>query len=163
MLLRELSAERSGSRRAIPLRGVTGLLLLVAAVALAFPVSALARGPASIVTASQHHARHHARNPATPTAWVASSPYPINIVRYAFAQVGENLYVIGGVSDGDRVSDANKYNATTNTWSSLAPIPVASEAPAGAYLNGKIYVAEGDTGNSFQIYDIATNAWSSGT
>ena len=28
--------------------------------------------------------------------------------------------------------------------------------------NGKIYVAEGDTGSSWNIYDIATNAWSAG-
>src|SRR5207247_7081821 len=97
-------------------------------------------------------------------AWVAGAVYPRNIVRYAFAQVGENLYVLGGVSDGTRVPDVNKYNATTNTWTPLAPIPgMASEAPTAAYLNGKIYLAQGDTGDSFQIYDVASNTWSSGT
>ena len=44
----------------------------------------------------------------------------------------------------------------------LAPIPVASEAPCGAHWNGKIYVAEGDTGSSFRIYDIASNSWTTG-
>ena len=34
--------------------------------------------------------------------------------------------------------------------------------PAERYWNGKIYVAEGDTGNSFRIYDIATNTWTLG-
>ena len=29
-------------------------------------------------------------------------------------------------------------------------------------MNGKIYLAEGDTGDSFNIYDIATNTWSAG-
>ena len=45
----------------------------------------------------------------------------------------------------DRVATANRYNATTNIWASIAPVPVASEAPAAALLNGKIYLAEGDT------------------
>src|SRR4029077_20198272 len=90
------------------------------------------------------------------------APYSQTIVRYAFAQNGEDHYVIGGVSDGTRVNTVNRYNATTNTWTPLAPIPVASEAPCGAMWNGKIYVAEGDTGPSFQIYDIAGNSWSAG-
>ena len=90
-------------------------------------------------------------------SWTPAAPYPRTNVRYAFADLGEMLYVIGGVSDGTRITDVNRYNATTNAWTPLAPIPVASEAPCGAHWNGKIYVAEGDTGNSFRIYDIATN------
>ena len=81
-------------------------------------------------------------------------------MRYAFADSGEDFYVIGGVSNGTRIPDVNRYNAGTNAWTPRAPIPVSSEAPCGALWNGKIYVAEGDTGNSFWIYDIATNAWS---
>ena len=100
--------------------------------------------------------------PPPPGDWTAASPYPLNNVRYAFGQNGETMYVVGGVADGTRVTDTNKYDATTDTWSPLAPIPVASEAPAGAYLDGKLYVIEGDTGDSFNIYDIASNTWSSG-
>ena len=70
--------------------------------------------------------------------------------------------MLGGVSDGTRIPDVNRYDATTNAWTPLAPIPVASEAPCGAHWNGKIYVAEGDTGNSFRIYDIASNSWTTG-
>ena len=83
-------------------------------------------------------------------------------MRYAFGESGENLYVFGGVADGTRVPDVNRYNATTDTWTPLAPIPVASEAPAGALLNGKYYLVEGDTGDSFNIYDVASDTWSSG-
>jgi hypothetical protein len=94
--------------------------------------------------------------------WTAATPYPINIVRYAFAQVGESLYVIGGVSDGTRVADVNRYDAATNTWTPRAALAVATEAPSGAYLNGKIYVADGDLDNVLRIYDIASNSWSTG-
>jgi N-acetylneuraminic acid mutarotase len=94
--------------------------------------------------------------------WVSAAPYPSTIVRYAFAQVGDSFYVLGGVSNGTRVATVSRYDVGPGTWTALANIPVASEAPAAAYWNGKIYLAEGDTGNSFQIYDIASNTWSAG-
>src|SRR5580765_4417746 len=84
--------------------------------------------------------------PPPPPGWNPAAPYPLNDVRYAFGENGENLYVFGGVADGTRVPDVNRYNATTTTWTPLAPLPVASEAPAGALLNGKYYLVEGDTG-----------------
>src|SRR5262249_49759197 len=100
----------------------------------------------------------------TPGPWTAAAPYPITDVRYGFAQVGNSFYVIGGVSNGTRVANVNRYDVATNTWTALANIPVASEAPTCAYNSGanKIYCAEGDTGSSFQIYNIATNTWTTG-
>ncbi|HXZ58501.1 MAG TPA: PASTA domain-containing protein [Gaiellaceae bacterium] len=100
--------------------------------------------------------------PLNPTSWLAGAAYPSTITRYAFVQVGSDSYVLGGVSDGVRVATVNRYNASTNTWTPRAAVPVASEAPSAAYYNGKIYLAEGDTGNSLRIYDIASNTWSSG-
>lgn len=99
-----------------------------------------------------------------PGPWTAALPYPKTIGRYGFAQVGNSFYVIGGVSASVRVTDTNRYDVATNTWTALAPIPVASEAPTCAYLssNNKIYCAEGETGNSFRIYDIASNTWTTG-
>src|SRR5438093_11050265 len=162
MLLRR-SVGSSGSRRSVPRWGMGGLLLLLAALAISFPLSALARGvPGSVLGLSGPAAPAGAFSMVAPYAWVPAAVYPRTITRYAFTQVGEDLYVLGGVSDGTRVPDVNKYNATTNTWTPLAPIPVASEAPTAAYLNGKMYLAEGDTGDSFQIYDVATNTWSTG-
>ena len=95
-------------------------------------------------------------------AWNAATVYPTTIVRYAFADDGENFYVIGGVSNGTRVANVNRYNTGTGVWTPLAPIPAVSEAPCAAMYNGKIYVAQGDTGAGFFIYDIAGNSWSAG-
>jgi hypothetical protein len=100
--------------------------------------------------------------PLYQASWVVAQAYPSTIVRYGFVQVGSDSYVIGGVSDGSRVTTMNRYNAATNTWTPRAAVPVASEAPSAAYYNGKIYLAEGDTGNSLRIYNIASNTWSSG-
>jgi hypothetical protein len=92
--------------------------------------------------------------------------------RYAFqAALGTDnmLYVAGGQSaDNLTVYDqVSRYDNTTNTWSNVAPLPVAlSQATIGA-SNGKIYVAGGFIGgtsvtNALRIYDIATNIWTSG-
>jgi hypothetical protein len=101
--------------------------------------------------------------PLSPTSWVAGAAYPSTITRYAFAQAGSDLYVLGGVSDGTVVTTMNRYNASTNMWTPRAALPFMSEAPSAAYSNGKIYLAEGGGGSSFAIYNIASNTWSSGT
>jgi hypothetical protein len=139
---------------------------LVAVCALATVGSVAAGGggsPASSSLVGVHSSTGGAPlGPSNPTSWIPGAVYPSTISRYAFAQVGSDIYVMGGVSNGTRVTTMNRYNASTNTWTPLAAVPVASEAPSAAYTNGKIYLAEGDTGASFRIYDIATNSWSSG-
>jgi hypothetical protein len=102
--------------------------------------------------------------PAAPNAsWATATAYPIPIGRYAFAQNGDDMYVISGVTSGALTPTVRRYNATTNAWTSLADIPVASEAAAAAILGSRIYVADGISGgNLIRIYDIPTNTWTSG-
>jgi len=99
----------------------------------------------------------------TPGPWVAAAPVPVNLARYGFVQVGNLFYIVGGVSNGSVVSTLYRYDAVANAWATLASAPSSpGEAPAAAYYNGKIYVAPGFGPTAFQIYDIATNAWSPG-
>ena len=99
---------------------------------------------------------------ATP-AWKAATACPVSVERYAFAQNGEDFYVISGVSSGPNTTNVWRYNATANIWTKRASIPTASQGPAGAFLDGKIYVVTGDgTANAFYIYNVATDVWSSG-
>jgi dockerin type I repeat protein/Kelch motif protein len=93
-------------------------------------------------------------------SWTAGAVSP-PVARYAFAQAGEDLYVISGEGAAGPVTTVKRYNATTNVWTTLAPIPVGSEAPAAAYSSSdnKIYVVDGSGGTSFRTYDIATNGW----
>ena len=97
-------------------------------------------------------------------SWTAATPYPTNIARYAFAQNGEDFYIISGTNSTGNLNSVRRYNATTNAWTSLANIPVASEAPAAVFFAGKIYVADGLGGadNAFRIYDVASNTWTLG-
>src|SRR4029450_9008985 len=92
--------------------------------------------------------------------------------RYALqAALGtDNMLYIAGGQRGDNLTGCDhvsRYDNTTNTWSNVAPLPVAlGQGTIGAW-NGKIYVAGGFIGgtnvtNALRIYDIASNTWTSG-
>ncbi len=99
--------------------------------------------------------------------WLESSPLPGGLVRYAHAQCEDNgstsYYVISGV-DGTFSITANawRYDADTDTWNAIAPIPEAAEGPTGACVDGKIHVMGGDGTDRHYIYDVATDTWSTG-
>src|ERR1700741_3394119 len=113
---------------------------LVAVCALAM-VGSIAAGGGGSSAASSLVGIHSAANvpsplgPSNPTSWVPGAAYPSTISRYAFAQVGSDIYVISGVSNGTRVTTMNRYDSSTNTWTPRAAVPVASEAPTAAYAN----------------------------
>ncbi len=105
----------------------------------------------------------------TPTGggWIPGSPIPFGIIRYGHAQCDEtpeSFYIISGVDSGFGLSSAvARYDADTDTWTSLASYPNPAEAPSAVCFEGRIYVANGAfTSNEFFIYDIATDTWLTG-
>jgi N-acetylneuraminic acid mutarotase len=100
-------------------------------------------------------------------AWIPGSNIPFGIIRYGHAQCEESpesFYIISGVDVNFGLSPAvARYDADTDTWTSLASYPNPSEAPTAVCFEGRIYVANGaGTSNDFFIYDIATDSWGSG-
>ena len=83
----------------------------------------------------------------------------------AAATVRNNIiYVYGGqLANGSYTNQLRSYNAATDTWAALAPMPEAKAALGGAVVNGKIYAIGGFNGviNSARVdaYDPATNIW----
>jgi subtilisin-like proprotein convertase family protein len=79
-----------------------------------------------------------------------------------------NFYIAGG-QDAANVSlpNVNRFNPATNTFTALAPLPVAVGQGAVGVTASKMYVAGGYVSgttitSTLQIYDIATNTWSFG-
>ena len=101
--------------------------------------------------------------PYTPGSWTQGTPYPTTIVRYGFAQTATDFYVFGGVDNGSQVNAVNRMDIATGAWESRAPMPFTSEAPSCALMEstGIVYCAQGDTGNAFSAYNIATDTWTS--
>jgi subtilisin family serine protease len=53
-----------------------------------------------------------------------------------------------------------RYRAATDTWETLASVPLASGNNGGAaLLNDKIYTSYTGNGSQLGVYDIATNTW----
>ena len=78
-------------------------------------------------------------DPSAPDAWNSATTVPIGIVRYAHAQCDNNsFYVIGGVSNGSIVGDVFRYDADTDTWTPLSPLPLQGEGPSAVCYEDKI-------------------------
>jgi N-acetylneuraminic acid mutarotase len=108
-----------------------------------------------------------------PTPWTFIADMPIDLYGAACASDGASIYCAGGYSFSfpGLVPQLIRYDPSTNTWTALAPIPVPSSMASAVYYppTNKIYVFGGSdpdaatVNNLNQIYDIASNTWSTGT
>lgn len=110
-----------------------------------------------------------------PLTWQTLGRAPIALAEAQSVVANGKLYVFGGYNvtspDYQPTNASEVYDATTNAWSTLAPMP-AAETHMGVATDGRfIYVAGGytfdprttyqtfSTANAFR-YDIQSNAWS---
>lgn len=122
-------------------------------------------GPASVLSLAAPH-RPGQEGPFTPeSGWYGGLDFN-GRVRYGAAQCADapnHFYVISGIDPTfSLTSEVQRYSAVDNTWETLAPIPVASEAPVAVCYMERVYVMGGSGTDRFYIYDIATNRWSTG-
>src|SRR5439155_21893251 len=59
------------------------------------------------------------------------------------------------------VNNVSRMDLATRAWEPRAAMPFTSEAPTCALMvdTGIVYCAEGDTGNGFAAFDIASDTW----
>ena len=82
----------------------------------------------------------------------------------------EELYVFGGWKPGIQITDqTSKYNLATDSWATLAPMPIVLTHAATVKVGNKLWLLGGFLDRNFgpptsavQIYDFDTNTWSSG-
>ena len=110
-----------------------------------------------------------------------SIPAPAGFGGAGSGVVNGHLYVAGGRDSNNTIlSSLWDYNIATNTWTPRANLPTPINAPGAAVIGGKLWVFGGgnpflgpgalpkmgvfapDTTNILQIYDPATNTWTSG-
>jgi uncharacterized repeat protein (TIGR01451 family) len=95
--------------------------------------------------------------------WELMAPLPAaRVFNAVIADLNGYVYSMGGTSDaaGTTATNSNfRYDTTTNTWTTLAPIPVALDSITGVEINNKIYLpGDGNTAFTY-VYDIASNTW----
>jgi hypothetical protein len=65
-----------------------------------------------------------------------------------------------GFTDRGPSGDNEGYDATTNTWSSLASDPTSRSAACAGGIGPRLYVAGGlDSGNLTESFNVSTNTW----
>ena len=109
-------------------------------------------------------------------SWQDVAPLPQTLFGAATATDGTYVYAFGGYhfpeNIGSTLDTVYRYTPSTDTWTTLAPMPQPSLIATAVYYpaTNKIYVFGGATRtpdpiinyDTTLIYDIATNAWSSG-
>jgi N-acetylneuraminic acid mutarotase len=108
-------------------------------------------------------ARHN-RQPADPP-WEPIADFPTPISSNSASFFDGKLYSVGGFQGFEDIASLYVYDPDTKAWTKLADMSEAREAPGSAWINGKLYVADGwdPDGNpttATEVYDPATNSWS---
>ena len=113
-----------------------------------------------------------AYNPST-DSWTAAgalAPYPHVISWESCGAVAGTLYCAGGTAGSSEYADGYVYNASSNSWSGIAPIPVSAGGLWGSGYVGTslgLLISGGVTNNFATItnegflYSPSTNSWSS--
>jgi N-acetylneuraminic acid mutarotase len=109
----------------------------------------------------------------TTDTWTAGTDAPLPVRSEEGSAVHKGLlYVVGGRSSstGGVLSDLDRYDPSTDTWTVLAPMPTPRAGLGVAKLAGGIYAVGGRTSiggpctggelAAVERYDIATNTWS---
>jgi N-acetylneuraminic acid mutarotase len=105
--------------------------------------------------------RFYRYDPAT-NQWTSIRQAPHFHRRGAATVLDGKLYVAGGLNNSLLpVSDLDVYNPATNTWSTLAHLPLGGVA-SGSNLSGQFYVVvsnEAASGPRMYAYNRSTNQW----
>ncbi|KAL4660422.1 kelch-like protein 22 [Arapaima gigas] len=104
--------------------------------------------------------------------WAARTEGPVERAWHGMASLGGRAYVIGGSNDerGYRrdVLKVACYNASTDTWTLVSPLPAGHGEPGTTVLDGQIYVLGGrshDKGSRMKhvhVYEPTVDRWESG-
>jgi N-acetylneuraminic acid mutarotase len=105
---------------------------------------------------------------ASQDTWTPRAPMPEALFGLTAAVLGERVFVVGGYTASDpAISDTNYiYVASSNAWTSGAPIPFAGgiATAAEAAAGGQVYVIGGDDGDlnsnaTNMRYDPTSDTW----
>lgn len=94
--------------------------------------------------------------------WTQRADAPGTVLNGSAVYDSANGYIY--VLAGNGTSNFYRYSTASNTWSTMAALPVTSSYGSAMVINnGKIYTAAGSLTTSTYIYDINSNSWTQGT
>jgi uncharacterized protein (TIGR03437 family) len=99
----------------------------------------------------------------TPNSWAAGASMPTARQGPFTGVIGNNIYVVGGLSNTSILNVNEIYNTTTGTWSTGTPIPTPRYLGASAVVNNILYAIGGANNGALTVveaYDPSANTWS---
>jgi N-acetylneuraminic acid mutarotase len=104
--------------------------------------------------------------PATAADWKSMTPPPVPTGYAAVETINGVIYVAGGwdYNGGGANATLQAFNPETNSWTSLANMPLTLyEGDGAGVINGQLYVAGGWNGylptDALLMYDPPSNTW----
>lgn len=102
--------------------------------------------------------------------WQVENPMPTPRYRLAAVNLPSDVYyyAIGGQVGAIPQSANERYDACSDQWETMSPLPTAVGNIQAAAIDDKVYVPGGYDGNTstyydiLQIYDTTTDSWSTG-
>jgi len=101
-------------------------------------------------------------------SWAAIASLPTALYHFPAVFDGTNyIFTFGGRTDtasGTETATVLRYSVNANTWTAMAPMPIAGAGSAAALgADGRIYVVVGVSGgvttSAVQVYNPAANSW----
>ena len=93
---------------------------------------------------------------------------PLGLDHPLVATHAGSVYVVGGASNGEPQTGLYRYDPRERSWDQLESMTVPRFAPAGAVIDGRLYVVGGAVADreatyaSMEVYDFDEASWSSG-
>lgn len=83
--------------------------------------------------------------------------------KFSTVEIGDKIYVLGGINDDGIVKTVERYNYRNDTWENVTNLPVDIRDFGVAAIGNTIYIAggyiNGDVSNRVYAYDILTDTW----
>ncbi|MFD2671955.1 Kelch repeat-containing protein [Marinicrinis sediminis] len=98
--------------------------------------------------------------------WTTFTELPKKTTNFAYASVGDKVYVIGGYDGTNVLNSVYEFDVNLKTWTQKADAPTSRWQADTAVYNGEIYVFGGTSNVSPQVplntvekYNPVTNTW----
>ncbi|HVV21729.1 MAG TPA: carboxypeptidase regulatory-like domain-containing protein [Pseudonocardiaceae bacterium] len=114
-------------------------------------------------TSAGQGAQPRQANPAS-APWTDVADYPTTVMDDAVASHDGKVYAVGGTDGFEKSGSAYVYDASSNAWSTIAPLPESMSAATAGFVGDTLYVAGGwdsqsNASTHVYAYDTTKNTW----
>ena len=99
------------------------------------------------VTSAAESLKLAPRKPQPAPEWRALPDAPTERLMMAWAVVGDQIWIAGGMSHGETLQTVESYNTKTGAWQSQPPLPIPLHHATGATYRGEMVVIGGASDN----------------